>query len=45
MLDEEPDEPEEDELERLESEIAESQSVQHALESFIAALDEPGTFR
>ena len=38
-LDEEPDEPEGDELGRLESEIAESQRIQQALETFIAALD------
>jgi hypothetical protein len=40
-LEEDPDEPEEDELARLEDEIAESQRIQHALESFIAALDAP----
>ncbi len=41
VLEDDPDEPEEDELGRLESEIAESQQVQGALESFIAVLDQP----
>lgn len=40
-FDEEPDEPEEDEVARLEGEIEESQRVQHALERFIAALEQP----
>jgi hypothetical protein len=43
LLDDEPDEPEEDELARLEGEIAESLRTQQALETFIAALDQPAT--
>ena len=38
-FDEEPAEPEEDEVARLEGEIAESQRIQQALESYISALD------
>ena len=40
-FDEEPDEPEEDEVARLEGEIQESLRVQGALERFIAALEQP----
>lgn len=40
-FDEEAGEPEEDEVARLEGEIERSVRVQHALERFIGALDEP----
>jgi hypothetical protein len=40
-LDDRPDDPEEDELGRLGREIDESQRIQRALETFIAALDRP----